>query len=142
MFGRVWEFRPAPERLDDFRRVYGAQGAWAELFATQPGFLGTSLLVSLVDPTRCLTLDRWAAPEDWAAFLAASSRRYAELDRECDALVIGERELCHLRTARAEDADAMATLSVELGYPVSPAVLRRRLEGVGRRSEDLVLVAV
>lgn len=142
MFGRVWEFRPAPGRLDDFRRVYAADGAWADLFASQPGFLGTSLLTSLVDPSRFLTLDRWAEPGHWAAFLAASAQPYAALDRECEALVIGERELGLLRTAHAEDAGAMATLSDELGYPVSPDVMRRRLTGVGSRPGDLVLVAV
>jgi len=46
-----------------------------------------------------------------------------------------------VRTARLEDAAAMAELSSQLGYPVSPGDLEKRLGRVLERSDELVLVA-
>jgi len=46
-----------------------------------------------------------------------------------------------LRNAVATDADRLATLSEELGYPVDSAVIRSRLERLLARTEHIVLVA-
>ena len=46
-----------------------------------------------------------------------------------------------VRAARLEDAAAMAGLSSQLGYPVSPVALAERLAGILDRSDEVVLVA-
>lgn len=46
-----------------------------------------------------------------------------------------------LRNADATDADRLAKLSEELGYPVDSEVIRRRLERLLARAEHIVLVA-
>ena len=46
-----------------------------------------------------------------------------------------------LRNALATDADRIAKLSEELGYPVDSEVIRRRLERLLARAEHIVLVA-
>jgi GNAT superfamily N-acetyltransferase len=46
-----------------------------------------------------------------------------------------------LRNAVATDADRLATLSEELGYPVDPEAIRRRLERLLPKAEHIVLVA-
>jgi GNAT superfamily N-acetyltransferase len=45
-----------------------------------------------------------------------------------------------VRAARAEDADQIARLSGELGYPVSAAVMRTRLSSVLASASDMVRV--
>lgn len=46
-----------------------------------------------------------------------------------------------LRNAAATDADRLAKLGEELGYPVDSEAIRRRLERLLRKAEHLVLVA-
>ena len=60
MLLRVWEYDVAEDSVSDFERVYGADGAWARLFASCSGFEGTDLFVSLSRPGRYLTIDRFS----------------------------------------------------------------------------------
>jgi GNAT superfamily N-acetyltransferase len=46
-----------------------------------------------------------------------------------------------IRAARLADASRLAALSGELGYPADADVMAGRLESIGRRPSDLVLVA-
>src|SRR3982750_1066603 len=93
MFFRVWEFRVPSERADNFRELYGPDGAWAQLFRRETGFLGTELLHSITHPNIYLTLDRWDSPEAWAAFLRAWGDDYSALDRSCAGLTVAEGEI-------------------------------------------------
>ncbi len=47
-----------------------------------------------------------------------------------------------VRTARADDAPALAGLSTELGYPADTAQIERRLRGALAADDDVVFVAV
>ena len=47
-----------------------------------------------------------------------------------------------IRDARAGDADRLAELVTELGYPSAPGDLRRRLEALGESELDRLFVAV
>jgi heme-degrading monooxygenase HmoA len=93
MFVRIWQFRVATEKADDFRAVYGPDGEWARLFRRQTGFLGTELLHSTTHPNIFLTIDRWDSAEAWAAFLRAWGDEYAALDRRCERLTVAEGEI-------------------------------------------------
>jgi GNAT superfamily N-acetyltransferase/heme-degrading monooxygenase HmoA len=141
MLIRVWEFTPRPDREAAFRDAYGPVGVWGNLFREAPGFLGVDLLESVTASGRYLTLDRWQDSTSWEAFLHGRQRRYLELDGECRVLVAHERELGTLRSATPADADAVAAMAGELGYPTEPEVMRQRLEIVGSEPDELVLVA-
>jgi heme-degrading monooxygenase HmoA len=93
VFVRIWQFRVASERAEEFRRVYGPAGAWAELFAREIGFLGTELLQSTSDPDIFVTMDSWDSTEAWAAFLRAWGDDYTALDHQTQSLVTSEDEI-------------------------------------------------
>ena len=142
MLVRVWEFTPNPDRVDAFLEAYGPAGVWGNLFREAPGFLGVELLKSVTSSGRYLTLDRWQDSTSWESFLHARQRRYLDLDGECRALVEDESELGVLRPATPDDADAVAAMAGELGYPTESDVMGARLDIVGRKPDELVLAAV
>jgi len=90
-----WEFRPVPEHLEEFLAAYGPEGAWVALFRRAAGFLGTQLLPATGRAGWYRTIDRWRAPEDHAAFLAAFGEEYRALDRQCERLTLEERRVDH-----------------------------------------------
>jgi GNAT superfamily N-acetyltransferase len=55
--------------------------------------------------------------------------------------VTTSRVLVEVRSARVEDAPALASLSAQLGYPVPPDLLADRLARILDRMDELVLVA-
>ncbi len=92
MFVRLWRFRIPEGDPQAFLDAYGPTGAWARLFRTSPGFLGTDLLAD--DSSRSfLTVDRWVHREAWLAFLEAHQTAYAALDRETETLVSEEEQI-------------------------------------------------
>lgn len=50
--------------------------------------------------------------------------------------------MSRIRPARADDAEALAELTTQLGYPTDAATLSHRLRAVLDRGDDAVLVAV
>ena len=50
MMIRVWEYDVPESAAVDFERVYGADGAWAQLFSCCDGFKGTELFASVSNP--------------------------------------------------------------------------------------------
>lgn len=111
MFVRIWQFRVASEKADEFREVYGPAGPWAVLFAREIGFLGTELLHSTTHPNIFLTIDTWDSPEAWAAFLRAWGDDYAALDHRCRELTVSEAELgCFESVAAATEAHQLGPL--------------------------------
>jgi heme-degrading monooxygenase HmoA len=85
--------RVRPDKVAEFRTVYGSHGEWAMLFRRAPGYLGTELLESTTDPTSYVTLDRWETGAAWEAFLHAWPQEYAALDQQSESLVLEEVEV-------------------------------------------------
>lgn len=98
MFVRIWQFRVAAEKTDQFRSVYGAGGHWAQLFGREIGFLGTELLQSATHPNIYITIDTWDSEAAWAAFLRAWGDDYAQLDRLSGELSVSEGEIGSFET--------------------------------------------
>jgi heme-degrading monooxygenase HmoA len=98
MFIRIWQFRVPTEKADQFREIYGPDGAWDRLFQRETGFLDTELLHSATHPNIFLTIDRWDSAEAWAAFLRAWGDEYAALDHLCRMLTITEGEIGSFET--------------------------------------------
>ena len=93
LFVRIWQFRVASHKADEFREFYGPEGAWAVLFRRETGFLGTELLQSATHPNVFLTIDCWDSAEAWAAFLRTWGDDYIALDQRCEELVVAEGEI-------------------------------------------------
>ena len=89
----VWEFRVHAGCESDFERTYGPQGAWAQLFATGDGYLGTELLRDRDAPGRYLTIDRWTDAAAYARFHDERSTEYATLDAMCEPWTLSETSL-------------------------------------------------
>jgi quinol monooxygenase YgiN len=93
MYRIVWQFDADPDRVGEFEREYGAEGAWARLFRAGEGYLGTELFRSTSDPKRFLTVDRWTSRAAYDAFRATRRQEYAALDSECASLTRAELPL-------------------------------------------------
>ena len=93
MFTTIWEFEVPSDRREKFLAVYGADGEWARLFRTAPGFHETVLLQDVGRPERLVTFDRWDSRTAWESFAAAQAAAYAALDLETSGLATAERHL-------------------------------------------------
>ena len=82
----VWQFRAKPDMVEEFRRVYGSEGAWAELFSQSPHYHGTLLLRDTLDPRLFMAIDRWTTNESFRDFRNQYGTEYALLDQQCLAL--------------------------------------------------------
>jgi heme-degrading monooxygenase HmoA len=62
----------------EFERVYGADGDWAEFFKHGRGYIGTELLHDVESPGRYLVIDRWESAAAYNAFVAEHREEYME----------------------------------------------------------------
>ena len=91
MMIRVWECDVPEGSAADFERVYGAAGAWAQLFSSSDGFEGTVLFASLRRLGRYLIVDRFRDEAFWRRFQAEHRDVYLELVAEGEGLTLSER---------------------------------------------------
>ena len=91
MIAILWSYEVRPEAAAAFERAYGPEGDWAALFARGAGYLGTELLRG--PEGTYVTIDRWRAPADFDAFMAAHRADYQALDRATEGLTTQERKL-------------------------------------------------
>ena len=96
MMIRVWEYDVPESAAVDFERIYGADGAWAQLFSRSDGFKGTELFASVSKPGRYLTVDRFRDEASWRRFQTEHREAYLALDAESEALTVAERDLTAL----------------------------------------------
>jgi len=90
MYVIIWEYQVKAERLVAFEKIYASNGAWAELFRKEEGYLGTELLRDSNQPQRYITIDRWTSSEAYDSFRAKWKDEYKALDARCQNLT--ERE--------------------------------------------------
>jgi heme-degrading monooxygenase HmoA len=93
MFVVVWQFEIVEEKIAAFEAAYGAEGAWARLFAVSPDYCGTELLRDAYVPGLYLTIDRWASEEAFRAFRREHDGDYEVLDRSSDELTSKETRI-------------------------------------------------
>ena len=93
MFVVVWQFEITEEKIAAFEAAYGADGAWARLFAASADYRGTELLRDAYVPGLYLTIDRWASEEAFRAFRKEHDSPYEALDRSCDELTSKETRI-------------------------------------------------
>ncbi len=61
---------------EEFERVYGATGEWAEFFRRSAGYVGTELLRDVETPRRYLVIDRWESRESYNTFVEEHREEY------------------------------------------------------------------
>lgn len=101
MMVRVWEYEVAKDSVAEFESAYGADGAWARLFASAPDFLGSALYRSVVAADRYITVDLFASGEAWQRFLLVHQDEYQQLDARTAHLTLRETELVAADTGDA-----------------------------------------
>ena len=62
--------------VEQFERVYGPEGDWAEFFRAGRGYVGTELLRDVEAPGRYVVIDRWDSADAYNAFVAANRAEY------------------------------------------------------------------
>ena len=93
MYVIIWEYHVKAEHTTEFEKIYGAMGAWAELFQKENGYLGTELLRDPQDRERYITIDRWASIRNYESFLSQWKEGYEALDAQCERLTEQETML-------------------------------------------------
>ena len=81
---RLWRFVVPAGTEERFVLAYRADGDWARLFATAPGFIRTDLWRG--EDGAYLTADHWQTVEDFDRFQAAHGDDYRRLDAELEGI--------------------------------------------------------
>ena len=90
MYVIVWEFQAKPGAEEEFERVDGPAGEWAQLFTRAEGFLRTELHREADGKARYLVIDRWGSEAAFQAFRERWASAYEALDRRCELLTARE----------------------------------------------------
>jgi heme-degrading monooxygenase HmoA len=69
-------FRYEVRDPEEFERVYGSDGEWAQFFRRGAGYIGTELLRDVEEPERYLVIDRWESADAYNAFLEQHRAEY------------------------------------------------------------------
>lgn len=93
MYFYIWEYTVLPEYRENFERLYGPTGAWANLFRRDPAYLGTELLRDQSEPNRFITVDSWATEEAFMLFRENNRKQFDAIDAVGG--VYTQRERCH-----------------------------------------------
>jgi uncharacterized membrane-anchored protein YitT (DUF2179 family) len=91
----AWRFHVKPEHLTEFKRHYGPQGAWADLFRRADGFVKTDLIPSQTNPAEFTTFDYWHSKDDYDRFRSSFQDDYDRLDRQFAPLLAREERVHH-----------------------------------------------
>jgi heme-degrading monooxygenase HmoA len=81
---RLWRFEVSPETETQFVAAYRADGDWARLFATEPGFIRTELWRD--GDGIYLTADHWESVEAFERFQAGQGEAYRQLDAQLEGI--------------------------------------------------------
>ena len=95
-FTYIWAYRVPSEGVDEFRSLYGPEGAWVRLFRQAAGYLDTVLYRDRNDRTRYVTIDRWESEQAFRGFRTRFAEDFERLDTAGKHLTIEETPLGEL----------------------------------------------
>jgi heme-degrading monooxygenase HmoA len=75
-------FRYETRDPEQFERVYGPDGEWAQFFRRGGGYVGTELLHDVDEPDRFLVIDRWESADAYNTFLSEYQAEYLRRSEE------------------------------------------------------------
>lgn len=104
----LWKFAVRSDKVPEFVRAYGSDGAWVRLFRRGKGFISTQLVRDAVERDVFVTVDVWVSNAAYQAFRSLYAAEYEELDHLCESLTLREEKL-------AEGESCSAATSEETG---------------------------
>lgn len=91
MFLTLWEFEVKSGCEELFEQAYGSEGEWVRLFRRDLRYRGTRLLRDVARERAYLTMDLWESQEGYEEFREKWALEYAEIDRKCEDLTLGQK---------------------------------------------------
>jgi ribosomal-protein-alanine N-acetyltransferase len=104
-FTVVWEFRVKPAKQRAFRKAYGPEGDWVQLFRHSEDYIGTQLIRDRDIRLRYVTLDHWNSRRAYLRFKQENREAYRTLDAKCDALTTREMRIGEFEGFETEEAN-------------------------------------
>ena len=89
----AWEFLAAPGKIAEFKRAYGPEGDWVQLFRRATGYVRSELYHDKANPQRFVTLDYWESEAACNEFRRRYSDEFEDLDVRCEQFTSKEREI-------------------------------------------------
>lgn len=83
---RIWRFRIDGARRKEFEQAYSSEGAWAQLFRRETGYLGTTLWQDAADNDVYYTQDTWRSEADFETFKERYGSVYEQMDKQFEGL--------------------------------------------------------
>ena len=71
----------------EFKRIYGPNGDWAQLFRQGKGYLGTELLHDTDHSRHYITIDRWNSSAAFDSLQENYRAEYEAMDARCNSLI-------------------------------------------------------
>jgi quinol monooxygenase YgiN len=98
-FAYMWEFDVKPGSVDEFRKLYGPDGEWVQLFSNAEGYLRTELHRDIRTPLRFVTVDYWKSETHLERFRRHRAAEFEEIDSRGEALTESENMIGEFRFA-------------------------------------------
>ena len=89
----AWEFLAAPGKAAEFKRVYGPEGDWVQLFRRAAGYIRSELYQDAANPQRFVTVDYWESEAACQEFRRRYAHEFEDLDVRCEEFTVKEREI-------------------------------------------------
>jgi len=89
----IWSFQVKPGCEPLFERIYGADGAWVQLFRKANGYVKTELIKHKAVANRYFTIDYWQDEASHQHFRSQYAQEFSELDARCEDLTESEEHL-------------------------------------------------
>ena len=93
MYTYIWEYYVRDEFVSEFEKIYGPDGAWAQLFRDDKGYIRTELHRDIDNENRYLTVDYWISKSACDEFQKKFPAEYKALDKICASLTEKENSL-------------------------------------------------
>ena len=132
----VWEFRPRPEKLGEFERVYGPNGDWAQLFRRSPGYIRTELHQNPNSSGYYFTLDFWQSQSAFEELKQQNALAYKALDEKCSSLTEEEKF-----TGRCETTEQAKAILASRGLKLSESAAGIRVR-IGSSSDIPAMISL
>ena len=92
-FSYIWEYFVREDNQSKFRKAYGKEGDWVQLFKKAKGYIKTDLYHDKTNTERFLTVDLWNSETDFHHFKKNYLKEYKNLDKQFEAFTKEENFL-------------------------------------------------
>ena len=93
VFVYIWEYIVKEEYQTEFKRAYGPDGDWVQLFGNADDYITTDLHQDISNSKRFVTVDFWNTKDDRDKFQNQFSKEFKILDENCEKFTEQEKLL-------------------------------------------------